>query len=102
MRNPQGYAVIVSPDNGFICLDEKGRLGTMSQGVTEFDSFTCFHCGSVKHVQPRERPEDLGGLCKQCMKLICKHCLDKGCTPLEKKLEAVEQRERALRSYGVL
>jgi len=64
------------------------------------DTFTCGHCGAVKHVRVRERPEDLGGLCKSCMKLICPGCVDLGCTPLEKKIEEMEERDFWRREYG--
>jgi hypothetical protein len=46
-------------------------------------------------------PADMGGLCKICMKFECPKCLGKGCTPFEKKLEIIENRERILRSYGL-
>lgn len=67
--------------------------------ITERDSFTCRHCNSVKFVKPKERPEDIGGLCKVCMGLICADCVDKGCTPFEKKLEMQEAKYHARRSY---
>ena len=68
--------------------------------MVEKDSFTCSHCNSVKFVKPKEKPEDLGGLCKVCMGLICADCVDKGCTPFEKKLEMQEAAYHARRSYG--
>lgn len=85
MRNPGGYAFTFD-------------VGGVRQ---EADTFTCFHCNTVVHVQPKCDPADLGGMCKICMRLICPSCVDKGCNPFEKKLEAWEARERALRSYGV-
>ncbi len=101
MRNPGGYAVIVSPTASKVRLDG-GRVEMACEGVTELDSFTCFHCGSIKHVRVRERPEDLGGLCKSCMKLICPACVDEGrCTPLEKRIEAMEERDYRRRTYGL-
>ncbi len=85
MRKPQGYATIVDPD----------------APTVEMDTFTCAHCNCVKHVKPRERPEDTGGLCKQCMKLICAQCVERGhCDPFEEKLRREEARYHALRSYG--
>lgn len=98
MRNPGGYAFIVNPTPSKIRLDG-GRVDFACEGITEYDSFTCYHCGRVKHVKAKERPEDLGGLCKQCMKLICPGCVDQGCTPLEKKIEQMEQRDYLRRSY---
>jgi hypothetical protein len=70
MRNAGGYAFIVNPTPGKIRLDG-GRVDMACEGITEYDSFTCGHCNCVRHVRARERPEDLGGLCKSCMKLIC-------------------------------
>lgn len=84
MRRPQGYAVITSPD-----------------GVRECDTITCGHCQRIVHVGARKRVEDIGGLCKSCMRPICGPCVDKGnCDPFEKKLERAEARDIALRSYG--
>ena len=69
--------------------------------VVEKDSYTCSHCNSVKFVEPKQRAEDLGGLCKVCMGLICPACVGKGCTPLEKRLEEQEAAYHARRSYGL-
>lgn len=84
MRNPQGYGTIFGP-----C------------GTEEYDTTTCYHCNTVNRILPKMRPEDMGGLCKMCMKLICAKCVDGPCVPFEKRLEQVEERDRALRSYGV-
>lgn len=84
MRKPQGYACISSPD-----------------GIREADTFTCAHCQRITHVKSGAKAEDLGGLCKSCMGLICSHCVGKGCTPFEKVLEREEARYHALRSYGL-
>jgi len=68
----------------------------------EIDNFTCFHCSSVVFVKPRQSPEDTGGLCKQCMQLICPRCVGLGtCTPFEKKMEYFEARDRSRRSMGL-
>lgn len=67
----------------------------------EADTFTCSHCNSVVIVKPKCDPCDLGGLCRLCEKMICPGCVDLGhCDPFEKKLERVEARYIALRSYG--
>ena len=101
MRNPGGYAFIVNPTTSKVRLDG-GRVEIACEGVTEFDSFTCGHCGCVKHVRVKERPEDIGGLCKSCMKLICSACVDDGqCTPLLKRIEQQEERDFRRREYGV-
>jgi len=99
MRKPGGYAVVTSPAGGAVSFDRRPRQA-LRAGATETDTYTCGHCGRIVHVLPRQDPADLGGLCKQCMTLICPRCLDKGCEPLERKLERAEARERALRSYG--
>jgi len=85
MRNPGGYATLSEPD-----------------GVKESDTFTCNHCQYIVHVKPLIAPEEFGGLCKFCMKLICPKCVGKGsCTPWEKKMEKWEARDRFLRSAGL-
>lgn len=85
MRNPGGYAVVFDP--------------SLTGGKKEMDTFTCHHCSRIVHVNT---PEDAGGMCKVCMKLICGPCVGKGtCTPWERKLEKIESRERARRSYGL-
>lgn len=103
MRKAGGYAFIVNPTASFARLDDKSaKPKELSVGTTEFDTYRCGHCGSTRHVMARERPEDTGGLCKQCMQLICPHCLNTGrCDPLERKLEQAEKRTQALRSYGI-
>ena len=102
MRKAGGYAFFINPAAAYVRLDDRSaRPEMMCEGVTEMDTFSCCHCNRVVHVKPRQRPEDLGGLCKQCMGLECSDCVDKGCIPYMKKLEMVEARDRALRSYGV-
>lgn len=82
MLRPQGYATITSPN-----------------GLAECDTFTCAHCNAIKHVKPKERPEDIGGFCAVCGKLICANCVGKGCDPLEEKLKRMEASYHARRSY---
>lgn len=97
---PQGYACITSPELSDANLDGFQRV-QVREGQNEFDTLTCGHCNRMIHVQARRRPEDIGGLCKQCMRPICPKCTDQGsCVPFEKKLEKWEARDRALRSYG--
>ena len=58
----------------------------------EGETFTCAHHGGVVHVKPFQRPEDIGGLCKVCMGLLCPRCAAEGdCDPLEAKLERWER-----------
>ncbi len=75
--------------------------GTGPNGTVEHDTFTCGHCNRVTIVPHRAAAEDMGGMCKQCMHLICTACVDNGrCTPFEKKLEAMESRERLRQAMG--
>lgn len=85
MRNAQGYAVIMDPE----------------EGIREADTFSCGHCGSINHVKAKADPAEIGGLCKCCMKLICKNCVGHECTPLMKRIEQEEERYHARRSYGI-
>ena len=79
MRNPGGYAFTFDP-------------GGIRQ---EADSFTCFHCNHVVMVKPKCDPNDLGGMCRLCMKMICPACVDIGsCDPFEKKLDRYEKEHR--------
>ena len=98
MRNPHGYATVVG--------DLDHRAPTITEGgvrhsEVEIDTYTCGHCCAVKHVQPRCDPANLGGLCKQCMSLVCAKCHAKGtCTPWEEEMLRREARGAALRSYA--
>ena len=86
MRNPGGQILI--------CDDSGSRR--------EHDTFTCHHCCKVVMVPVRADPAAIGGMCYQCMKLVCPGCVAKAeCTPLEKWLEQQERRADALRSYGL-
>lgn len=99
MRRPGGYGQL-------ICEDPRQSFATDSLGRrirAEADSYSCGHCNRVVFVNAGERAEDIGGLCKQCMGLICPHCVDDGrCTPLERRLAEQEQRYHTLKSYGVI
>ncbi len=94
MRNPGGYIAVFSPDRryDFITSDRKKFEGK------EHDTFSCQHCNHVVVVKPYCDAADAGGLCKQCMGLICGPCVDAGeCTPLLKRIEQMEDRGRFLR-----
>ena len=85
MRRPQGYAVTTEPGKADV----------------EEDTFTCSHCNAIIFVKPFQDPSEMGGFCRLCYRHICGPCADKGeCEPFEKKLEAMERRERLLRSLG--
>ena len=92
MRNPQGYATIV----GDLSLHAPTVVeGGVRHIEAEIDTFTCGHCNCVKHVLPRMDAADMGGLCKQCMQIICPRCVDKQtCTPWEVKMEKAEARQQ--------
>jgi len=110
MRAPHGYATIVSDRKWFANGIDHLRCEEIPSGTWESDTVTCGHfinsleytgpCSRVIHIKPRMDPADMGGLCKQCMKWICPSCVGKGCTPLEKGIEAWERKQAALRSYG--
>lgn len=86
MRNPLGYGILCTEDGQ----------------IQEHDTFTCFHCNSIVVVKPLMKPEDLGGMCKVCMKLTCPACTSVGsCTPWEKQMEQIEARDRFLRQCGL-
>lgn len=85
MRNPQGYAIIVSPGS-----------------TKEADTFTCYHCQHIVTVQPLVSATDFGGLCKICMRLVCPNCVAQGtCTPWERQMDEMEAKERFRRSAGL-
>lgn len=82
MRRPGGYGVATGPE-----------------GVFEIDTFTCSHCNSIVEVPVGTRPEDLGGFCRPCGKLICSKCVDKSargetCRVWEKQCEDLENAVR--------
>lgn len=82
MRKAGGWGFLTQPD---------GK-------VEEHETYTCKHCNRVTRVKPRERAEDIGGLCKTCMGLLCPRCSAiPGCYPLEKRIEQQLERQR---SYG--
>jgi len=78
MLRSGGYAQIVDPD----------------APTRECDTFTCAHCNRITHVRARTRPEDIGGLCKVCMGLICAACVGEACVPFLKRLDDMEARAR--------
>ncbi len=77
------------------------------QGQLERDSYTCNHCSCIVHVQPRQRPEDLGGLCKVCMGLLCPRCYalrmaGKNCETWEAQMDEMEAHARFSREFDTL
>ena len=99
MRNAGGYSYLTLPEGtGEVSF---GNHRETFSGTLERDTFTCCHCGSVVHVKPRVSMDDFGSMCRLCMKMVCPRCANFGCTPFEKRLEASEKRDQALRSYGL-
>ena len=86
MRKPTGYLQVFGPAK-----------------VQEQDTFTCHHCNRVVFVKPKCDPADLGGLCKQCMRLICPRCAAKGrCDPHEEKMRRAEAAYHFRRDAGLI
>lgn len=96
MRKPGGYLTIFAPDK------QSQRVvlnGTVIDSEVECDTFSCAHCNVIVAVKPMCDAADAGGLCKNCMGLICGKCVDRGtCIPIEKALERAEARSAFLRS----
>jgi hypothetical protein len=71
-------------------------------GVEEYETFTCGHGGEIVKVPHKAPPEQLGGICKVCMSMVCAKCLETGkCDPLEEKMKRIEDRARFFRQVGV-
>lgn len=85
MRNAGGVGIITDPQ--------------VSQPYQQCDTFTCGHCQYVVFVPPRQAPTDIGGLCKQCMTLICPTCVERMvCVTWEQMIEMQEAHGRTFRS----
>lgn len=86
-RNSQGIGV----------LTQEGKI------VEEVDTFTCAHlpCQRIVDVPAKAKPEDMGSMCKICMKMVCKYCAIKECTLWRRGFNKMNARQKALRSYGV-
>ena len=72
--------------------------------VNENETFTCGHCQHITDVGPKQRLDELGNMCLVCMRPCCKQCTFEmthggGCAPFEKKLERIEARANARRTY---
>jgi len=100
MRNPGGHATITAPEPTRVNFDRL-RCEQLGEGFHEMDTYTCEHCNRIVHVKPGAVPEDLGSMCRRCMRMVCPQCAPGPCVPFEKKLVAWEARSRALRSYGL-
>jgi len=100
MRNPGGYAVIISPDGSVVSFD-KFRCEEVHAGTFEADTFSCVHCNRIIHVKAHASMDEFGSMCRNCMKMTCPTCADGPCVPFMKKLEEAEKRDIARRSYGI-
>lgn len=97
-----GYATLFEPD-------------VKSRDRWERDTCQCKHCGAVIYLKPgfgitiflvqdrqRRWTEKPGAFCRLCMGPICLRCDTHGrCTPLERKLEQSEARDRLRRAAGL-
>jgi hypothetical protein len=97
MRNPQGYAQILSPVRSKALFDRL-RCVEIGEGLTEIDTFNCVHCSQCIHTIAGDRSAD-EYFCRNCMARICPSCADYPCMPLIKRIEQEEARDRARRSY---
>jgi hypothetical protein len=92
VRNPQGYATLTDSASPY----------RTTEAMQECDTFTCGHCNCIVHVPVKADPAVVGGMCKQCMTLICPRCVNKlTCTPWEHAMQIMEAKDAALRSYGL-
>lgn len=101
MRNPGGYAMIVSPDSQRVNFDHL-RCEQVNAGTYEADTFTCHHCNRVVHVKAKAPLDEFGSMCRNCMKMVCPACADGGCTPFLKKLEQEEERDYLRHQYAMV
>lgn len=97
MRNPGGYGIVTSPVPTKVDFGQ-GRVEHMRAGVLETDTFSCGHCGRITAVRAFTDAADVGALCKKCMKVVCRKCVNEGrstgtvsCDPLEAKFERLEK-----------
>ena len=81
---------------GYAVLTERATGNTLA----ETDTYSCAHCGFVIHAPVNRKLEEVGDFCRGCMKIICAKCADQRvCSPLMKKIEAMEEAYHARRSY---
>ena len=98
MRRPQGYATVVG---GWV--------------DAEYDTLTCGHCNQVVLVKAGTAAttyllpqlqgpmkEEPGAMCRICMTSVCLKCHGDGrCTPLMRRIEAMEGDRLALARLGM-
>ena len=99
-------------------LKPHGYVTVVSDRQQSFDSVTCGHCNQIVLTKPatastvylvpdpdnRLGPmkEEPGAMCRQCMRAICLQCYADGrCTPLMKRIEAMEAKGRMMAKMGL-
>lgn len=95
MRNPGGYATIVSPVAHRATLDGGLRCVEVSEGTFEIDTFSCGHCGGCVHAKAGTQGDEY--FCRNCMRRICDRCADHPCIPFMKQVEEAEEKDRRYR-----
>jgi hypothetical protein len=76
--SPGGHIIITSTESGKV--------------IEEVDTFTCNHCQEICRTKAgRTDPTQQHRRCLHCMQLICrKPRCNKGCAPIEKKIDEIE------------
>lgn len=66
----------------------------------ERETVRCEHCGRHWYSRGTDGTRDLGGHCRICWSSICTPCADRGgCTPLLRRIEKMEARDRERRRF---
>ncbi len=78
----QGYACLTDPD-----------------GIKEWDTQNCAHCQHAIHMPASRKIEEVADFCRNCMHVICLQEACRACTPFMKKVDEMEARAYARRSY---
>lgn len=70
-----------------------GGVGIYCDGIntTEVHSSKCKHCGAFTEFPSLKRMFDYVDICRACMELVCLKCAGGPCTPLMRKIEAMEE-----------
>lgn len=100
MRKPGGYAQIVGPDPTIVYFD--GFRCEQIAPTHEVDTFTCCHCNRVVHVKTKAPMDEVGSMCRNCMKMVCPACVDGPCVPFMKKIEEDEQKAYLRNQYKMV
>lgn len=71
-----------------------GGIGILHgpDAAVEVETSTCAHCQRITDIPNRRRMQDVVDVCRCCMRLICDQCAGKPCTPIMKRIEAMEER----------